>query len=114
NFDQPPICLLEALHAGPLARQRQFISLSSTDLLLSAFRGVGQGAYEARVVEQDGRPASDQLSFDLPVKRYAPCDLLGQTLAPLQPTAEGAIRLSLTPWQIKTLRIEAEPKDREN
>ncbi|MFA5057621.1 MAG: glycoside hydrolase family 38 C-terminal domain-containing protein [Opitutaceae bacterium] len=114
NFDQPPICLLEGLHAGRLVRQRQFISLSSTDLLLSAFHGVGQGAYEARVVEQDGRPARGRLSLDLPVKRYAPCDLLGQTLAPLQPTAGGAIPLALTPWQIRTLRIEADPKDRGN
>ncbi|MDD2764789.1 MAG: glycoside hydrolase family 38 C-terminal domain-containing protein [Opitutaceae bacterium] len=114
NFDQSPICVLEALHVGRLARQRRFVSLDSAGLLLSAFRGVGQGAYEARVVEQEGRPASGQLSFDLPVGRYAPCDLLGKTLAPLQPPAQGAIPLSLTSWQIRTLWIEADSKSRGN
>jgi hypothetical protein len=55
QFDQTPRCLVEGIHAGRLPRRRSFASVDSKGVLLSAFRGVGQGAYEARLVEQDGR-----------------------------------------------------------
>lgn len=106
NFDQQPICLLERLHTGQLARKQSFAFVDSKGILFSAFRGVGNGVYEVRFVEQDGLPVDGQLNLGLPAGRYAPCDLLGKALAPYQPPIEGAIKLSLTAWQVKTLRIE--------
>lgn len=105
NFDLPPACVSERLHTGPLSRQRQFVSLDSSDVLLSAFRGAGRGTYEMRVIEQEGRAANDRVRVDLPLARYAPCDLLGNTVAPWQP-AQGDVALSLAPWQVWTLRLE--------
>ncbi len=52
------------------------------------------------------RPASGQLNFDLPVARYASCDLLGQVATQFQSSVGDAIPLSLAPWQVRTLRME--------
>lgn len=106
QFDLQPICVLEGLHSGSLDKLRSFASIDSKGILLSAFRSVGNGAYEARIVEQDGVPASGQLNLDLPAERYAPCDLLGKALTPYKSLSKGVIKQSLTSWQIKTLRIE--------
>ena len=108
NFDLRPACVVEGLHAGRLARSREFMALNSPNLLLSAFRGAGDGSYEVRVIEQAGRPASDRIHLDLPLARYAPADLIGNVFAPWQPLSEGAILVSLTPWQILTLRLETD------
>jgi hypothetical protein len=106
KFDQKPICILEGLHKGHLAKSRSFVSLDSKKILLSSFRSVGNGYYEARIIEQDGVPARGRLTMDLPVRRYAPCDLLGNALTPFKSLSSGASKQSLTPWQIRTLRIE--------
>lgn len=107
QFDHPALSVVTAPHAGPLGRRRQFLAASSPDLLLTAFRRLGQGVYEARVVEQSGRPARGQLDFGLPVERYAVTNLLGETVAPLQPVAGGKLPVTLAPWEIRTLRIES-------
>ena len=106
DFDQRPLCVIEALHAGQLAKQRSFVSLGSEGVLISAFRGVGDGAYEVRVVEQNGLPASTQLRMDLPVSKFAPCDFLGRVLGEYRAVDKGGLSVSLTPWQVKTLRLE--------
>lgn len=106
QFDLQPVCVLEGVHKGRLSGFRSFASVNSTGILLSALRSLGNGTYEVRITEQDGVPVSGKLILDLPAGRYAPSDLLGKTLAPYQPLSEGTIAQSLTPWQIKTLRIE--------
>jgi len=106
QFDLQPVCVLEGIHKGHIAKSRSFASVNSSGILLSALRSAGNGAYEVRIIEQDGEPVSGQLILDLPAGRYAPSDLLGKALAPYQPLSKGTIGLSLTPWQIKTLRIE--------
>ena len=106
RFDQQPICTLEGIHAGRLPRQGSFASVDGRGVVLSAFRSVGRGVYEARVVEQNGEPAIGHLKLGLPTGRYAPCNLLGTPVASKQTSRTGAIGLSLAPWQIQTIRID--------
>jgi hypothetical protein len=40
------------------------------------------------------------------LKRFAPCDFLGKTSAEHRPIDGGRIGVSLTPWQIRTFRVE--------
>ena len=105
-FDQIPICMIEPLHAGSLAKQRSFAYVDAKGILISSFRGVGQDAYEVRVIEQDGVPTSGQLKVDLPVKKAAPCDFLGRTLGEYRSLERGGVSVSLSPWQVKTFRLE--------
>ena len=105
-FDQRPICRIEPLHAGQLAKQRSFASVDAKGILISSLRGVGNGAYEVRVIEQDGVPASAQLRLDLPLKRYAPCDFLGRTSGEYRSLDKGGVSVSLGPWQVRTFRLE--------
>ena len=65
-FDQPPLCVVEPLHAGRLAKQRSFASVDSKGILISSLRAVGDGVCEVRVVEQDGLAATTQLRLDVP------------------------------------------------
>jgi alpha-mannosidase len=105
-FDQRPICVVEPLHSGPLAKRRSFASVDARGILISSLRGVGSGAYEVRVIEQDGAPASAQLRLDLPLKRYAPCDFLGRTSGEYRPLDKGGVSVSLGAWQVRTFRLE--------
>jgi hypothetical protein len=98
--------MIEPLHAGQLAKQRSFAHVDAKGILISSFRGVGNDAYEVRVIEQDGMSASAQLKLDLPVKKAAPCDFLGRTLAEFRSLDEGRVSVSLGPWQVRTLRLE--------
>ena len=106
QFDQQPVCVLEGLHAGRLARRRSFASVDAGGVVLSAFRGAGGGAYEVRLVEQDGVPANARLRVDLPVKRFTPCDSLGKAADEYRPLDGGQIDVPLGGWQIRTLRVE--------
>jgi hypothetical protein len=105
-FDQQPICLIEPLHSGQLAKQRSFASLDAKSMLISSLRSVGDGAYEVRVIEQDGAPAKARLTLDLPLKRYAPCDFLGRPTGEYQTLDKGGFNVALGPWQVKTYRME--------
>jgi alpha-mannosidase len=105
-FDQQPICRVEPLHAGKLPKQRSFVSLESQGVLISSFRGVGPEGYELRIAEQTGMPANARVKFDLPVKRVVPCDYLGRTSGEFRPVDKGIVSLALTPWQVKTVRLE--------
>jgi alpha-mannosidase len=105
-FDQHPICMIESLHAGQLAKQRSFASLDAKGVLISSLRRVGDGAYEVRVIEQDGAPASAHMTLDLPLKRYATCDFLGRTIGEYQSPDQGGVSVALGPWQVRTFRLE--------
>jgi alpha-mannosidase len=105
-FDQQPICRIEPLHSGSLAKQQSFVSLDTKSILISSLRGVGEGAYEVRVIEQEGVPATLHLNFDLPLKRYAPCDFLGRITGEYQSLNKGGVAVTLDPWQVKTFRLE--------
>ncbi len=105
-FDQRPICRVEPLHAGRLAKQRSFASIDTSGVLISSLRGARDGAYEVRVIEQEGVAATAQLRLDLPLKRYAPCDFLGRTSGEYQSLDMGVGGVSLGPWQVRTFRLE--------
>jgi hypothetical protein len=89
-----------------LAKQRSFASLDAKGMLISSLRGVGDGIYEVRIIEQDGAPSSARLTLDLPIKRYVPCDFLGRTTGEYQPLDKGGFSVALSPWQVKTFRLE--------
>jgi alpha-mannosidase len=105
-FDQRPLCRIEPLHAGQLAKEGGFVSVDARGVLISSFRSVGNGAYEVRVIEQDGVPASARLKLDLPITRCAPCDFLGRTTGEYRSLDEGGMTVSLGPWQVRTFRLE--------
>jgi len=44
--------------------------------------------------------------MDLPVSKFAPCDFLGRVLGEYRAVDKGGLSVSLTPWQVKTLRLE--------
>ncbi len=99
------------MQKGSLGRRRQFLTVASDALLLSSFRKVGKDSYEARVVEQDGSSGRGELRFTLPLSEFAPCNLLGKVKTPVQPVRGESIPLTLEPWEIRTLRIQAMPAD---
>ena len=105
-YDQSPICVIETLHGGALAKQRSFAHVDAKDVLISSFRSVGNGAYELRIIEQEGVATSGELRLDLPVKKAAPCDLLGRTSGEHRSHEKGRLKVSLSPWQVKTFRLE--------
>ncbi len=106
SFDEPPICVIEPLHPGRLAKRRTFATIDRGDVVVSSFRGVGNGAFEVRLVEQNGLRASVRLAMDLPVTGVAPCDFLGRTSGKYRPLDKGGLSASLGPWQVKTFRIK--------
>ena len=105
-FDQHPICMIEPLHAGQLAKQQSFASVDAEGILISSLRGVEDNAYEVRVIEQDGAPANAHLKLDLPLERYSPCDFLGRTTGQYQSLGKSGVSVSLRPWQVSTFRLE--------
>ena len=105
-FDQSPISMIEPLHPGQFAKQRSFASVDAKGILISSFRGVGNGAYEVRLIEQEGIASSGQLKLHLPVKKAAPCDLLGRTSGKYRLLDKDELNVSLRPWQVKTFRLE--------
>jgi alpha-mannosidase len=105
-FDQSPVAVVEPLHGGKLACQRSFASVEGSRALISSLRGVGDGAYEVRLIEQEGVAASARVKLDLPLKEAAPCDLLGRTSAATGALHDGVLSAALGPWQIKTFRLK--------
>jgi hypothetical protein len=105
-FDQGPICLAELLHPGPQPLRRCFAFLDPAGVLMSSFRAVGNGAYELRLAEQEGRPALAHLNLDLPVRTLTPCDFLGWADGPEQTVNEGQVAVSLAPWRVQTFRLD--------
>ncbi len=104
-FDQRPVVVVETLHPGRLAKRRSFVSLGSAEILLSTFRAVADDAYELRVIEQSGLPASAELKIDLPLTTAAPCDFLGRVVGETDSLENESLAVSLTPWQIRMYRL---------
>jgi len=53
-----------------------------------------------------GATANARLTLDMPLKRYAPCDFLGRLTGEYQPLNNGGFSVTLSPWQVKTFRVE--------
>ena len=73
---------------------------------MSSLRAAGDGEFELRLVEQDGKAATAQVKLDLPVTKAAPCDLLGRPLEEYRPMDKGVLNAALGPWQVKTFRLK--------
>ncbi len=61
-------------------------------------------ALELRIYEAEGRPAAAEVELPSGVMGVAETNLLGNPLGPL-PMKNGRLRLSLRPFEIKTLRL---------
>jgi len=83
-----------------------FLSLEGGNASVSALKWES-GSVLLRLYEDSGRDGSVRLTLNLRegISRAWIVDLLGKTVEEL-PVNEGAVELSLRPWEIKTLRLE--------
>lgn len=89
-FQQPLARIVETYHAGDLPARYGGMAVNARNLRVGAVKRAEDGdGYVIRLTETEGRPCEDEL--DMPV--------LGRK-----------VRVSLTPWQIKTIFLPDDPQ----
>lgn len=91
---QKPITLFETYHEGPLPQQRSFVQVTGGHALLNVMKQAEDG------------------SGDVILRLYETAGIGGRTEVAL-PFLETAVQLEFTPWEIKTVRIDAAGQWRE-
>lgn len=91
---QKPITLFETYHEGPLPQHRSFVQVTGGHALLNVMKQAEDG------------------SGDVILRLYETAGIGGRTEVAL-PFLETAVQLEFTPWEIKTVRIDAAGQWRE-
>jgi alpha-mannosidase len=104
-FTRPLACVLQEPRPGDLPLSRAFLSVSPSSVQLSAFRRKRDGGYELRVVETEGRHAEATVAIQLPMRKAAETDLLGNRLADAR-LQRGQLAVSIQPWKLRTFHLE--------
>jgi alpha-mannosidase len=98
-------CVCEKPRTGDLPGSQSFLSVTPSNVQLSAFRARRGGGFELRVVETDGSSAQGTIAVQLPVQQATETDLVGNRLADAKP--QGMPMLIMTePWKIRTFRLQ--------
>lgn len=109
ELNQPVLVAVTDGHMGQLVPGLPWLRCDSADVVVSAVKLAEdqseQGtAVVVRVYEAHGRTAEAMLQPAWPVLRAEEVDMAEQSLASL-PVTNGVIRLSLTPHEIKTVKL---------
>jgi len=87
-------------HEGVMPSEKSFMSISGEGgILLSSIYRSNSRIY-LRIYEIEGRESSVELVVDKPPKRILETDMLGEVLR------ESSMRITLKPYEIKTLALE--------
>ena len=105
EFARPMDCVCEEPRTGDLPGSQSFLSVTPSNVQLSAFRARREGGFELRVVETDGSSAQGTIAVQLPVQQATETDLVGNRLADAKP--QGMPMLIMTePWKIRTFHLQ--------
>jgi alpha-mannosidase len=112
EFNHPLLARKVAVHAGKLPSQWGWLASAPANVVLSAVKPGREGVTILRVYEATGQAASGiQFKFRGKIGAAFEANLIEDTLRPLA-LDQGAIRLDLAPFEIKTLKLQwlaAEP-----
>jgi alpha-mannosidase len=109
EFNHPLLTRVVAAHEGTLPKTWGLVDVSSSNVVVSSLKPTADGGIALRIYEAAGLPAAGttiQVHANLTEAREA--DLLEFPGAPA-PVVDGAVRVDLTPFQIKTLVLRPKP-----
>ncbi len=106
NLNQPLLAAVTDARRGALAPGQAWLSCSAPAVLISALKlsEAGDGQVVVRLYEAHGQPAETEVRPAWPVTRAAESDLMEHGGGEL-PLTDGALRLTLTPHEIKTITL---------
>jgi alpha-mannosidase len=104
EFARPMDCVCDQPGSGDLPGSRSFLSVSPSNVQLSAFRARRGGGYELRIVETDGSPAEATVAIQLPVRQATEMDLVGTRLADAT-LRNSQLPVKIEPWKIRTFHL---------
>ncbi|MEW5976539.1 MAG: glycoside hydrolase family 38 C-terminal domain-containing protein [Acidobacteriota bacterium] len=89
---------------GPLPKRQSFVSLKPGGVQLSALRAKSSSELELRLVEVEGHHTTATITLNLPLKRVAETDLLGDGSRSLS-AAGNEFSSHLPAWRVQTFSI---------
>ncbi|RLE86564.1 MAG: hypothetical protein DRJ49_07675, partial [Thermoprotei archaeon] len=96
----PLMAIIVDKHEGVMPSEKSFMSISSEGgVLLSSIYRLNSRIY-IRIYEIEGRESNIELVVDKPPRRVLETNMLGEVLG------ESSIRITLKPYEIKTLALE--------
>jgi alpha-mannosidase len=103
EFNHPLLCRVVAAHEGSLPKSWGLVDVSAPNVVVSSLKPAKDGGIALRVYESAGRPAAGTaVKLNADVSEANEADLL-ETVQGRSPVADGAVRVDLGPFQIKTL-----------
>ena len=108
-FNTPLIALTAAPHAGPLPARWGYLEVTPANVLVSTLKASRDGAAVLRVYEAAGR-GTPGVRIRLPggTQRVEEADLMEDPISEL-PAPDGVLELDLGPFEIKTIKLAADP-----
>jgi alpha-mannosidase len=103
EFDFRVLTAVASSGKGTLPLKKSFIRVSPENVLLSAFRKRADSGYELRLLETCGKTADVKVELGFAASHVVETDLHGRPAGP--PMGGREIRLSMKPWQFRTLHI---------
>lgn len=108
EFNHPLVARIVAPHAGDLPPSRALVEVSAPNVVASSLKPARDGRIALRLYESAGRPASTTVKLSADLAEASEADLL-ETEGKALDLADGAFRVELTPYQIKTIVLRAGP-----
>jgi alpha-mannosidase len=106
EFNHPLLARKVSAHGGELPRRWGLLEISPPNVVASALMPGREGSVMLRIYEASGMPTNRvEIKFHVPVSSAFETNLLGDDGKPL-PAANGAVRVDLRPFEIKTLKVK--------
>ena len=111
EFNHPLLARKVSTHGGGLPRRWGLLEISSPQIVASALMPGRDGSVMLRIYEASGKPANGvEIKFQVPVSGASETNLMGDEVRPLA-AANGALRVDLRPFEIKTLKLKLHPPE---
>ncbi len=105
-FNHPLIAVTAGAHPGLLPARRGFVEISHPNVVMTALKPGEEGGAVLRVYEATGEPApAVRISVAAGLSAAGEVNLLEDPVAAL-PITDGALQLDLSPFEIKTIKLE--------
>jgi alpha-mannosidase len=106
-FNAPMRAVVADLHHGPLPAAKSFVEVSPTSVVISAIKLVEEGdGLIVRLWNVAPTPVEARLQLNLPFRQVFLTDLNECPGQQLSLDTDNAVRLSLRPRQVQTVRFE--------
>ncbi|APW59384.1 alpha-mannosidase [Paludisphaera borealis] len=107
EFNHPLLCRVVGSHEGGLPKTWGFVEVSAPNVVVSSLKPARGGGIALRIYETAGRPApATTIKVHANVAAASEADLL-ENVQGRSPIADGAVRVDLVPFQIKTIVLQA-------